>query len=400
MRRTTLVALAIVASATTGRSQSQTQTAQSQAAAPPPMVSLPAISQDEAGRVAAGWAVLAQGKNNEAAGYADTLLQQFPRSPAALTFAVEAHIAGRGASFALDTYERWLNGRTVEEPGVLSRIGRAVLYEWARQTGDRTARIEALRALAGEGVQEAGAVLLASMNAGGTGERNALVALGDPAAIDKAIDRLRTPAGGKLPEIYALSFSKSPRVVQPLVDLLRDPDPNTRAAAVDALGKVGRREATPAVKAVFDAPLDRSTTRTVHLAAAGALLRLGDLSGLPELREMAKSEYVGFRRSAAAYLASYPDDEWRALARSLAADPDPFTRLLAAEWLLPHDEDFARSVLDALLADANPEVREQAGTLLAHDTQKADYPMLRRLLRAQSGRIRVAAAARLMANVR
>ena len=209
---TAFVALGALASAATSRSQiqTQTQTPPAQATLPPP-----AVSTDEAGRIAAGWTLLAQGNSREAANYADTLLARFPRSPGALAVAIESIVAGRGASAGLDTYERWLNGRAVEEPGVLGRIARGVLFEWSRQTGDKTARIEALRALAGEGVQEAAAVLVAAANAGGAGEGRALVALGDPAAIDKVLNRVKTPTGSKATDIFVLGESKSPASSNP-----------------------------------------------------------------------------------------------------------------------------------------------------------------------------------------
>jgi HEAT repeat protein len=357
----------------------------------PAMLPLPAMPPEEAAAITAGWVMLAQGKVREAADYAESLLARLPRSPAALTLAVESAIAGRGAYSSLDTYERWLGSRTTEEPSVLDRIVRATLYEWSRQTADVTARIQALKALAEDGVPEAVAVLTAGAQSGGVAEARALVSLGNAEAIDRALARLKTAEGPRSIEIMTLGESRSPRAVRPLIELLKAERASDRAEAATALGKIGQRDTVPQLT-----PLLNDPNGGVRLAAAGALLKLGDPSGVAMIRELAASEYSAVRRTAAVLLEPLADEEWKALVRGLASDPDPSFRLDAARLLAPFDAAFSKSVLEGLLADPNPEIRDQAGVIMAHDTATLDTAMLRRLLRAGSGRVRVAAATRLL----
>jgi len=382
-RWATVLAITLILPAATGQAQ-----------APTPLPS-PALAQEEAAAITSGWLLLSQGKHREAADYAESVLGRFPRSPAALILAVESVIAGRGAFSSLDTYERWLGGRTVEEPGVLGRIARANLYEWSRQTADVNARIDALKALAMDGVPEALAALTAAAETGSVAEDRALVGLGDPRAIDRMVARIKATSGLKVLEIMTLGESRSPRVVRPLIDLLTDERPQNRAGAAAALGKVGQKDALAPLQ-----PLLNDPNGGVRLSAAGALLQLGDFSGAYLIRELAASEHSASRRSAAHLLASQPDEEWKTLVRGLASDPDPSFRLDAARLLAPHDPAFSRSVLDNLQFDPNPQIREQAGVILARDTVDPDIPTLRRLLRAGSGRVRVAAAGRLLISTR
>src|SRR5512145_2945513 len=99
-----------------------------------------AIRADEATALANGWTVLTQGNHAEAAQLAAQVLARNPRSIPALSLAIEADIARAGAATALAAYESWLGTRTLEEPGILRRIARATLQEFARQDRDVAAR--------------------------------------------------------------------------------------------------------------------------------------------------------------------------------------------------------------------------------------------------------------------
>src|SRR5688500_17703349 len=92
-----------------------------------------AIRSDEAGSVASGWAMIMEGKHAEASQLAAQVLARIPRSVPGLSLLIEADIARGGASTALASYEAWLGNRTLEEPGILRRIARAMLQEFARQ---------------------------------------------------------------------------------------------------------------------------------------------------------------------------------------------------------------------------------------------------------------------------
>jgi hypothetical protein len=346
-----------------------------------------AIPTADAARITTLWALVANGRAAEAVPQAEALLQQHPDSPAVLALAIEASIAGRGGQTSLDIYERWLAARP-DERLILRRIARAYLHEWARQTADTVARIEALRSLAAIGDQDAMAVLEAG--SGQPAESRALVALGNPQAIDRVVARLKATPGSKTIEILVLSESRSPRVVPVLVGLLGDARREHRAQAADALGKVGQKDAIPALQKALADP-----EALVRTAAAGALFRLGDATGIGQIRELATSQYAAARMTAANIMAGVPDDEWKAIVRGLAAESDSAYRLQAARLMAPHDQAFSHSVLTALLSDANPEIRDEAGVTLARDLPNPDLPLLRRLLRLNASRTRVAAAARL-----
>ena len=61
-----------------------------------------------------------------------------------------------------------------------------------------------------------------------------------PAQVDRLAPRLRPPPGLKLREIQRLADTANPRAADALVPLLSDPAPENRAAAAEALGKLGR----------------------------------------------------------------------------------------------------------------------------------------------------------------
>src|SRR5512145_3040495 len=136
--------------------------ASAQQAAPPPKTQAPArlpgaMGIEEATELTNGWALLAEGRAEQAAARAARVLAADPRSAPALTLAVEAEIARGGAGAALTRYEAWLGQRTIEEAGVLRRVAQAALKGEAAQRQDSAARLEALRALvqAGDGAAEA-----------------------------------------------------------------------------------------------------------------------------------------------------------------------------------------------------------------------------------------------------
>lgn len=359
----------------------------------PPASATPSVvvTPEDATAIASAWTLLAQGKYIEASAIAEKLAGQNPRSPAVLLIAIEAAIGRGGAMSALDTYERWLATRTLDEPGPLRRIARAVLAEQAKQATDPVARTEALKALVRDGDAEAGQVLLTGAATGRLSDLRTLASLGNPDAIDRIVARIKAmPPGPKITEIVALGESGSQRAVTPLIDLLADPHTQNRSLAADALGRLG----SPAAIAPLQALLQDPNTR---ISAAGALYRLGDTSGEALLKgpELAQHEHASFRRTAAGLLASRPDDAWKTLVRGLLVHPDPSFRLDAAKLLLPHEPETMRLILDSLATDANPEIRDEASLALV-EIPTTSMLSLRSLLRTGSPRVRVGAAARLL----
>ena len=358
-----------------------------QSATPPSVV----VTPDDATAIASAWTLLAQGKYIEASAIAEKLAGQNPRSPVVLLIAIEAAIGRGGAMSALDTYERWLATRTLDEPGALRRIGRAVLAEQARQSTDPIARTEALKALVRDGDAEAGQALLSGASTGRLADLRTLASLGNPDAIDRIVARIKAmPPGPKVTEIVTLGDSGSQRAVTPLIELLADPTPHNRGLAAEALGRLGSPTAIAPLQALLQDPRTR-------FSAAGALYRLGDTSGEALLKgpEGAQSEHAASRRSAAFLLASRPDDAWKTLVRGLLVHPDPTFRLDAAKMLLPHEPETMRLILDSLATDANPEIRDEASLALV-EIPTTSMLSLRSLLRTGSPRVRVGAAARLL----
>ncbi|HYN09490.1 MAG TPA: HEAT repeat domain-containing protein [Vicinamibacterales bacterium] len=362
-------------------------------AQPPPMPSS-AIRADEATQVATGWTLVTEGKHAEAAQLAAQVLAQNPRSVPALSLLIEADIARAGSSTALASYESWLGARTLEEPGILRRIARAMLHEFARQERDVAARAESLKALVAEGDPDALFVMRASARGSGENDVRTLAALGDAEAIDRVAAQLKTTPGLKLREIRVLGESRSAKAAAPLVAVLTDPMPQNRAQAADALGRLDRPDVVPHLKALLT-----DAHGQVRLAAAGALFRMGDMSGEAIIRELAVSQNVAERRTAALLLASRPDEAWKALVRELSTVPDGVVRLDAARLLAEHDPELARSIFETLRTDENLAIREETELTLAH-SPISGFSALRQFLRTGSGLVKVRAAARLLAMTR
>jgi HEAT repeat protein len=361
---------------------------------PPAPPAGPAImSPAERAALTEGWGLLAQGEYSAAASRAAALLARYPGSAAVLSLAVESRIALGGALAGLSTYEQWLAGRTLEDPYVLRQVGEAYLREMAHQSTDPGVALEALKGLAADGDQDAQSLLLAGAKAGGFAETRALASLGSPAAERSLVTDLGQP-GDKSRAINALVEGKMQTAVPALEKVLSDPLELNRAAAADALGRLGGPAEVAHLK-----PLLEDSSALVRQTAAGALYRLNDTSGLPILEQLARSTYPGVRNGAASLMASHPDADWQTLVRSLATESDPTIRVNAARLIAPYDPDLARSVLEQLLKDPNIAIREEAGRQMAENVP-TDLPTLRSLLKSPDTLTRVRAASRLLAMTR
>ena len=367
-----------------------------------PTVPSAAIPVAEAAAIAQYWVLIAEGRFDEAAKSVGGLAAKYPKNVAVLTLLVETDIARGGALTALTSYETWLGSREAEEPGVLRRVARAVLYEWARQTSDADARNEALVVLAGDGDADAIAAIARMRQARTESGLRMAVRLGDPEAIEAVSERVRQGSGLRLRDLHLLADSQSPRAVPVLKQMLNDPNPENRASSADALGNIGGVDAENALLPMLSDPHG-----LVRNAVAAALFRMGNFSGEGILRQMAahescqsnsatdKTTCSNFRITAARLMASRPDEEWKALVRSLLNDPDPKIRLDAAMMLAPHDRAATRPVLDALNNDPNPAIREltQSGEA---DQSTSSWPTLRGLMRKGEPKVRIRAAARIL----
>jgi HEAT repeat protein len=348
----------------------------------------------EATALAKGWSALAKGDTAGAATIGSQELSRNPHSTAALVLAVDAEVAGGGAAAGLNTYEKWLGSRKVDEAYVLRRVARAMLVESTAKQPNQKARLDALIALSQDGDLAAAAKLEQAMGSNGVGEARALAATGNERAVRLLIAQLKSTPGSKSPIIEALGASGSALAVPALKPLLSDPNDVNRAAAAEALGRLGATDAIPQLR-----PLLADQVFTVKLQAAGALFRLNDSSGQALLMELTASEHPAIRLAAARQLAPQPDAAWQAMVRSLTNDPDPTVRLEAARLIAPYDQALASSVLDALMRDGNIGIREAASSVFV-ERVAADFAALRALLRSGDVAIRVQAAARILALTR
>jgi hypothetical protein len=345
-----------------------------------------------------GWAALAEGKFDLAR---QKLAQAFAASPQSvhgLTLAIEIDIAQKDSSAALATYETWLGRRTIDEPFALRRIARAALFEASRlQNAPAGTRLNALRALAEEGETAARAALEneAFRVPGSTGalpETQVLTSMGDPRAVGQAIKYLGAAVPGKANLMAALADSRSPDAIQPLIRMLNDPEPAHVAAAAEALGRLDARGAVPQLRDLFSA---QSSLISVRMAAAGALYRMGDNTGQPQLRSWLTSGPPAVRVEAARFMASLPDPEWQAAVRGVLTGDDPTVLLAGASLIAPYDLQLATETIGRLMGSSNVVVQEKAAQVLAKQLA-TDFRVLRGLMRSGDVGTRAAAAARVL----
>lgn len=360
--------------------------------APPPRPG--SITQDEAVALTQGWAMLAEGKAERAASRASEILSVYPRSTAALTLAVEAHIAQAGAHAGLAQYERWLGTRAFEEPSIVRRIAVALLQEVARDGSMDTARLEALRALASDGDRAAVSALTEGSRSGRTPETRVMAAMGDARSVKLLIAELEN-GGNVTSTIAALGESGAQAAVAPLVRQLQNRAPEVRGAAADALGKLGKRyDVVESLKAAL-----KDQTSYVRTRAAAALFGLGDTSGETLLQGLLQEESARSRLIAVQAMAASPDAAWIDQVRRLTAAGEPEVRIGAARLLLPHDPDYARPILERGMNDENQAIRDMASEAIG-EAASGDLRSLRFFMRLNDRLGRVRAAARVLVLLR
>jgi HEAT repeat protein len=358
-----------------------------------------AMSVDEATLLTNAYAHLAQGDRHRAHDKAVEGRTRFPRSSAVLAMAIDVDIAWGGAKSGLDVYEAWLGARTLEEPSLLRTIAIASLREFAAQTKDGMARDGALWALVDEGDANAYQEVLKAAQQEETGAVRGLAARGHKGAVAALLNVMKMRTPNAMEVIRSLGESGDPSVIEPLALKLKDPEPGIRAAAVEALAKVGGPSAIPRIRPLLTDPADR--TGYVRSSVAAALLRLNDYSGIKILRDLAESELPAGRLRAAELMASHPDEAWLRLVRSLLDVPDgpqdsaerdnSVIRLGAATLLAAHDRQAAGAALERLSSHSNAAIRDEAFRHMASDLN-APLPTLRGLLRHSDWLTRVHAA--------
>jgi len=339
--------------------------------------------------LAQGWAALAKGDLTQASGAAQRAVAEAPRSAAAVALAVEVEIAARGPIAGLDVYERWLGAKKVDEAYVLRRIATAYLQVAVRQRNTGIARLDALKALVADGDPTAVGSLAEAASNGGGADPRLMAALGDERAVRTLIAQLRSQPD-KLGTIKALVDSGSALAVPALLETLAAGRDDDRAAAADALARLGARQAVDQIK-----PLLNHANFGVRMTAASALYRLGDNTGAPLLDQLLTSDHAAVRLGAAEALSVRPGGAWLDVARVLTSDADQAVQLNAARLVAPFDRDLAENVLGRLGQSDNLAIREEAGRILA-DRVANDFATLRRLLRSPDGGTSVRAGGRIL----
>jgi HEAT repeat protein len=356
---------------------------QARAQGPPPSASL------EIQRLGDGWAAFRQGNLAQAAQIAEQLVAEFPRSAGVVALAIEVDIRRGGVLAGLASYERWLGSRRVDAPYALRRIAQAHLEAIAANPS-HGARIQAARSLAADGNVAAREELAKAAANGGVAETQMLASLGDTRAVRDLVAQLQIDGGGKARIIAALVESRSPLAVPPLMDLLGNHREEQRAAAAEALGKLGAVQAVPRLQALLNDP-----AFPVRLAAASALYRLENHDGMNLLSELLSSEHGTIRLAVAEALAVRPPATWSSIVRELTRHEDAMVQLGAARLIAPYEPELAAEVLARLGQSDNPAVREEAGRAFV-ERLAADFATLRRYLRSTDGPTSVRAAARIL----
>jgi HEAT repeat protein len=387
------VATALVLAGLASAASGQTPASSAKPSAAPPRPA--AIATDEAIELTNGWALLAQGMPDQAAARAAKVLAAYPRSAAAIVLAVEAALAYSGFSAGLSQYEKWLASRTVEEPSIVRRLALALLRETAHDTRASEARIEALRILAAERDEDAIRILSSATLEGRIPETRVVAAQGNDLAVKTLIANLDNGGMNPVTSIEALAASGSALAIPALSKRLQDPSPEVRAAAVEGLTKLGRRDELVAqIK-----PLLNDRVSFVRVKAAGALFRLGDTSGEKILQDLMAEEAPVSHLVALQATASQPTAQWQDRVRRLTSATEPEIRVGAAKLLLPYDPETARKVLEAAASDPNSAIRGMAETTVV-DLAANDLRALRHLLRSTNDLARVRAAGQILTLVR
>ena len=271
----------------------------------------PSATVSEGTDLTNGWAMLTEGKADQAVARADRVLSSNPRSVAAFVLGVEAELLRNASTAALLRYQRWIGARMYEEPSALRRIASGVLRELSASKEAAPTRLEALRALAEDGDVQAAAALRQGVKAAHLPEARVLARMGDEAAVKVLIDDLKQTAGRSMAGIEALGASGSSLAVAALTEQLTHGPPEIRAAAAESLGKLGSKYSTASrIK-----PLLNDSTTDVRYKAAAALFALGDMTGLKILQDLAAQESPAGRLMAAQAMAAQPGAEWQQLVR-------------------------------------------------------------------------------------
>lgn len=179
--------------------------------------------------------------------------------------------------------------------GCQRNLDPASVEYWADQASRQGAREEALKELGKLGKKEAVPVLLKWLDQPGPWQGQAaysLAQLGDPSVAPQLIKHLdyeagAQPKGGNTDAVYTnldivrgLALLRSPEAVEPLLKLLKNPEPKTREVVINALGQLQARQA---VQPLLDLAQAESTPPVLVAASLRTLGNLGAAEAAPTL---------------------------------------------------------------------------------------------------------------------
>lgn len=180
--------------------------------------------------------------------------------------------------------------------------------------------------------------------------------------------------------------TKSRRVVLALVAALRDGDPTVRAAAAEALGRLGDPSAAGDLAAAL-----RDSEPAVQRQATFALAELEDPRAVEPLISATRLPDAEVREKAADALGHLEDPRALPALERLLTDQNTQVRKSAINALSQFELSTAPEALLSALRDANADVRHEAAHTVGHIGDRRAVPALKTLLNDTNADVRDAA---------
>ena len=156
---------------------------------------------------------------------------------------------------------------------------------------------------------------------------------------------------------------------------------------------MGDRDSIPAIRALLQDDYPPVRSRAVLVLA-----RLGDAGVSEAVARMKESPVGDVRLEVLASDRTLSAADRRAAVRAILADPDPLTRVKAAEAIAVEDPEAAMAALVRVTGEADMSARREAARAL-ETLKPADLAVCRRLLADPSDWVRVYAAGAVLAAV-